>query len=60
MTTIMLIVLLAETNNFVQIVTEQMQFRTQESCNAASVEVERRLYKYKAIAVCIDRSNSEK
>lgn len=56
MTPILLLVLMLVTDSGVQVSTEQIQFRTMESCRAAAADLEREMALYQARAVCIDRN----
>lgn len=50
------ILLLLISLNGKDVVVQQIQFRTLDSCQAAAAILERDLVRYNAMAVCIDRS----
>ncbi len=53
---IMILVLMISNPEKPEIKTEQIQFRTMESCYAAALRLERELSQFNAVALCIDRA----
>lgn len=56
MTPMMLLVLVLVSGESTSLVSEQIQFRTLESCQIAAAQLERDLSEFNARAICIDRN----